>query len=190
MSGLFRRLVGLRGPAGVLGLAIGFGLVTGLVAAHLVLAAWTYRDAARRDLREPGRWALAMLVGGVFAFVPYVVLQRATDWSNDSSGVQAARRAVDRGRGLGTSAAGAKPDDEPPAETADSADVDGDEEVPVGHPGPNDRGERPEAGDGAVRPETRNGAGGSLVMATARYGWKAARLGGRRARWAVRELTD
>jgi hypothetical protein len=80
---MFGRLRGLRrtGPVGALVLAVTVGAVTGMIALNVVLAGWTYRDGARRDLREPGRWALAVLLGGPLAFVPYSALQ----WYRDRS---------------------------------------------------------------------------------------------------------
>lgn len=97
MVGVLRRLARLRGPLGVLAFAVGFGVVTGLIATHVVLASWTYRDAARRDLQEPGRWGLAVLVGGLFVFGPYVLLQRLTDGSDESGVLGAARQVTRRG---------------------------------------------------------------------------------------------
>jgi len=188
MLGLVRRLARLRGPAGVLALAVGFGAFTGMVAAHLVLAGWTYRDASRRDLREPGRWALAVLVGGVFVFVPYLLLQRAVDWSGDSGALDAARRAAGRGEpapdvGVGEDGA----DAERPASGESTDDATATDDGAAVDTGAADVG--PAVGDVAA-----NGRGGSLAATSVRLGWKAARLGGRGARWAAgrayRQLAD
>lgn len=69
----------VRGPLGVLALSILAGALTGIVACHLVLAAWTYRHAGRRGADGRARWTAAVLVGGIFAFVPYVIAQGVGD---------------------------------------------------------------------------------------------------------------
>lgn len=176
MPRLLRSLGRLRGPAGVVALAVAVGTGVGLFVAHAVLAAWTYRDAARRDLRAPGRWALAVLVGGVFGFVPYVVLQRATDWSGDSRALGAARRVADR------NPRGAAPEEDTDGAVLGSgagARAVTDDEDGGSVPDRRHRGDAP----GGVSADGRGGR--SLAMSTARYGWKAARLGGRGARWAA-----
>lgn len=149
--------------------ALSAGLVTGLVATHVVLAGWTYRDAARRDLRRPGRWAGAVLVGGVFVFGPYVFWYWLRDRPEGGLG-QAVRREVGRRRGAGET--------QPEA----AATVDGDAEV------------ADDAGDGDVEAvESRedssvpaaDGVGPGGVTA-ASVGRAAARLGLRGVRWAGR----
>lgn len=80
LRGLLRR----RGSVGALVLAASVGAATGLLATNVVLAGWTYRDAARRDLRDPGRWALAVLLTGPAAFVPYSAMQWYKDRSRGS----------------------------------------------------------------------------------------------------------
>lgn len=192
MLGLIRRLARLRGPAGALVVAVGFGAFTGLVAAHLVLALWTYRDAARRDRRAPGRWALVVLVGGLVTFVPYLLLQRATDWSAESRGAGAVRSAVGRARGSGGRGRPESGDGDGPAAG------EGDEQARPDEPG-GARGRAGAAARNAVGAATgaarRRGTaragdavegrrGGSLAVVAAHVGWKAARLGARGARWA------
>jgi len=180
MLGLLRRVVRLRGPAGVLALAAGVGLGAGILATHAVLAAWTYRDASRRDLRAPGRWALATLVTGIGAFVPYVALQRASDWSRDSGSMGAVRRA------LGSS------DPEGTEIDVEPADADGGREREASVPeGDGEREASVRGGDGereasvpADGGETAHG-GRSLARRSARLGWRAARLGGRGVRRAA-----
>lgn len=176
MIGLLSKLWKLRGPAGVVAVAVATGLLTGLVTAHVVLAAWTYRDASRRDLRDPGRWALAVLVAGLGPFAVYVALRRASDWSRDSRALGAARRARDRvGGGTG----------EPPAveagEEPSAPDGTG------GDPSATDDGEELTV---ETAPATDDG-GRSMKAKAARYGLKAVRRGGR---WAVgrarRRLSD
>jgi hypothetical protein len=176
MLGLVWKLWKLRGPAGVLAAAVATGLLTGLVTTHVVLAAWTYRDAARRDLSDPGRWALWVLAGGVVAFAPYVALQRASDWSRDSRALGAARRARDT---VGDDGEG-----ERPAVEADEGDEDS-EESPSGDA---------DEGDDALTVETApatDEGGRSMKRTAASYGLKAVRRGGR---WAVgrarRRLAD
>lgn len=173
MFGLLRYVLGLRGPLGVVAFAVAAGTGVGLLVANAVLAAWTYRDASRRDLRAPGRWALAVLLGGLFAFVPYLLVQRATDWSSDSRGLRAARRAVDEGRAV--SGVGAGPSAESPTSTPTAASDDGSRNPEMAEP-----------------PAARGGR--SLALVAARYGWKAGRLGARGVGWAgrraARELAD
>jgi hypothetical protein len=191
MLWLVRRLARLRGPAGVVALATGAGLLTGMVAAHAVLAAWTYRDASRRDLREPGRWALAVLVSGIVGFVPYVAVQRASGW-----------RAVLPGGGRDD-------DDEDAADVGDDEDVAGareddedvagaredDEDVAGAREDDEDAGGAREDGEGPGDDETVPAAGRErspraevpdALPSAGRYGLKAARLGARGARWAGR----
>jgi hypothetical protein len=173
MLGLVWKLWKLRGPAGILAAAVATGLLTGLVTTHVVLAAWTYRDASRRDLSDPGRWALWVLVGGVVAFAPYVALQRASDWSRDSRALGAARRARDRVEGADESDQQAIEAGED-SEESPSADADEDREGLTVETAPA-TGER----------------GRSLKRTAASYGLKAVRRG---SRWAVgrarRRLAD
>lgn len=163
MLATLRRLLRLRGPFGALAFATAAGVLTGLVALNLILAAWTYRDAARRDRRAPGRWALAVLVGGVFAFGPYVLLQWLSDRSQDDGVLRALRRAVRERR---------------------SPDADGPRGVRVTTGDP-DAMAGPEA-DPDAGAALEAGHRGSLAVTTARYGVKAAGLGVRGARWAGR----
>lgn len=70
-------------PAGVVALAVVVGLASGLLATHAVLAVWTYRDAVVRDSPRARAWALGVLGGGLFVFVPYVLVRRLTGDAGD-----------------------------------------------------------------------------------------------------------
>ena len=83
LLGIARRMPGPIGtiarlpkPALVFVVALAFGGVIGALVAHAVLAVWVYRDAKARDFSGPDRWALGVLVGGVFVFGPYLLACR------------------------------------------------------------------------------------------------------------------
>lgn len=183
MPGRLRGLLGRPGPLGAVALAAVVGAVTGLLALNLVLAGWTYRNAARRDLRAPGRWALAVLLGGPLAFVPYAAVQWYRDRSRDSGRIGARER---------------RDADETRVREAEPTDPTTGKEWPIGGTGDADgRG----SGDGRADANGRSDAGrrgsgdghpdasrhtGSLATASLRFGGKAAALGARGARWAGR----
>lgn len=163
----FRGLLRRRGPVGALVLAATVAVVTGTIALNAVLAGWTYRNASRRDLREPGRWALSVLLAGPLAFVPYVALQ----WYRDRSSASDRDVARERRDAVETRVRDAEPTEPAAGRVGSDADPDGSKAGPAGTTDERDTGAR---------------RAGSLASASLRYGGKAAALGARGARWAGR----
>lgn len=161
MLGRLRGLFGRPGPVGAVALGAVVGLATGLLALNAVLAGWTFRNASRRDLRNPGRWALAVLVAGPVAFGPYVAVQWYRDRQRDAEP--------------------SPPDEEPDDRVVVVADAD----EPEGTSG---AGGAAGAGGATVGGDEASPDGDSLAGTALRYGGTAAMLGARAARWAGRRV--